>query len=68
MRSDEQVALMLLVADWHWRRGPRWRAILVWLLGRRESVVTYRGDRAVVAWWRGDPFLVSLTEGEGCRD
>ncbi|ALF02116.1 hypothetical protein vBPeaSP1_025 [Pelagibaca phage vB_PeaS-P1] len=54
---------LLIVADWHWRRGPRWKAILAWAFGRREVFRTHLGDVAEISWWRGDPFLIDL-EGD----
>mgnify|MGYP003722444637 CR=1 FL=1 len=35
---------ILLVGDWRWRKGPRWKAALAWLFGRREVLVTHLGD------------------------
>lgn len=53
---------ILLVGDWRWRKGPRWKAALAWLLGRREVLRTHLGDVACIAWWRGEPYLIDLEE------
>ncbi len=55
---------VLLVADWRWRKGPRWKALCAWVLGRREVFVTHLGDVAQVSWWRGEPYLLSLSEDQ----
>ena len=51
---------ILLVGDWRWRKGPRWKAALAWLFGRREVLVTHLGDVAHLSWWRGEPYLIDL--------
>ncbi|MEQ5870233.1 hypothetical protein J4E08_10015 [Sagittula sp. NFXS13] len=53
---------ILLVGDWHWRKGPRLSAWLAWAFGRREVFVTHLDDVACVAWWRGNPYLIDLSE------
>jgi hypothetical protein len=53
---------ILLAGDWHWRKGPRWKAFCARLLGRREEFVTHLGDVAHIAWWRGQPYLIDLSD------
>ena len=53
---------VLLVGDWRWRKGPRWKAFLAWLLGTREVFVTHKGHIAELSWWRGHPYLIELEE------
>lgn len=53
---------LLLVADWRWRKGPRWKAVLAWLFGEREVFVTHLGHVACLAWWRGEPYLLVLED------
>lgn len=53
---------VLLVGDWRWRKGPRWKAAMAWAFGKREVFVTHLGDVACLAWWRGDPYLIDLSE------
>lgn len=59
-RDPFQVSALMVVADWHWRRGPPWKAALAWLFGRREQLTTHLGDRATLSWWRNTPYLVSV--------
>jgi hypothetical protein len=54
---------ILLVGDWRWRQGPRWKAALAWALGQREVLLTHKGDVAHLSWWRGHPYLISIKEG-----
>lgn len=53
---------ILLVGDWRWRKGPRIPAFLAWAFGQREVFRTHLGDVAEVAWWRGEPYLISLDD------
>ena len=53
---------LILRADWHWRRGPKWKAALAWLFGQRQFVRTRKGHLAYLTWWRGDPYLLSIEE------
>lgn len=55
-----QESALIFVADWHWRKGPPWKAALAWLFGQRERFTTLKGDRAVISWFGGTPYLVSL--------
>jgi len=50
----------MLVSDWNWRRGPRGKALMAWLFGRRECFRTHLGDAAVIAWFKDEPYLLSL--------
>ncbi|MCT4554646.1 MAG: hypothetical protein N4A53_08165 [Pelagimonas sp.] len=61
-RSEAVQDALMLVADWNWRKGPRRKAALAWLLGRRERFRTHLGDDAKIAWWRGSPYLIRLKE------
>lgn len=63
-RSPEVQDTVLLAGDWHWRKGPRWKALCAWLFGERETVVTHLNDVAHIAWWRGEPYLISLSEAK----
>lgn len=49
-------------ADWNWRYGPKWRALVARVFGRREIVRTGRGGLAHLAWWRGEPYLIDIEE------
>jgi hypothetical protein len=53
---------ILLVGDYRWREGPRWKAALAWAFGIREVLRTHKGDIAEIAWWRGEPYLIALEE------
>lgn len=55
---------VLLQADLRWRKGPRWKAALAWLFGRREVLVAHTGDIATLSWWRGRPYLIYLAKGD----
>ncbi len=54
---------VLLVGDYRLRKGPRVKALLAWMFGRREVFRTHLGDVAEIAWWRGEPYLVALEVG-----
>lgn len=55
-------AELILRADWNWRRGPKWKAVLAWVFGSRQFVRTRRGHLAYLSWWRGEPYLIELEE------
>lgn len=59
-RTEHEVCAILLVGDHNWRQGPLWPALCAFFLGRREVMNTYLGDRATVAWWREQPFLIRI--------
>lgn len=59
--SDAAIGSVVLVGDYNWRQGPMRAALAAWLFGRRERFV-HLGLRCTVAWWRGQPYLISLRE------
>ncbi|MCZ4259029.1 hypothetical protein O4H53_26105 [Sulfitobacter sp. G21635-S1] len=54
---DFDLATVVFVGDWHWRKGPRLMAILAFVFGRRRRFV-HLGMAATVAWYRGQPYLI----------
>ena len=61
MRGDAATGSVVLVGDYNWRRGPFRRALGAYLFGRRERFV-HLGMRCTVAWWRDQPYLISMRE------
>lgn len=61
-RSEATIDALILVGDYHWRKGPFWPKVWAVLFGRREVFTTQFGDTVKVAWWRGQPFLTSISE------
>lgn len=59
---DGALDAILLVGDWRWRKGPRLPALAAFLLGKRQTVRTHLGDVVRLAWWRGEPYLISYRE------
>lgn len=61
MTDDMTYGAKTLVGDHNWRKGPRLPALLAFLFGRRERFV-HLGVRCTIAWWRGAPYLITITE------
>jgi hypothetical protein len=51
----------VLVGDRNWREGPVLVSICAFLFGTRERFI-HLGMLCTVAWWRGKPYLIGLSE------
>ncbi len=61
MMGDMALGAVVLVGDHNWRKGPMWRALAAFLLGRRQRFV-HLGMKCTVAWYKDQPFLINLRE------
>lgn len=59
--DDMAIGTITLVGDYNWRKGPMWPSICAFLFGRRQRYV-HLDMRCTVAWWKDQPYLISLRE------
>jgi len=59
--SDMALGSVVLVGDHNWRKGPMWRALAAFLLGRRQRFV-HLNMRCTVAWYKDQPYLINIRE------
>jgi len=60
--ADLAYGAVVLVGDHNWRRGPKLAAALAFLFGQRQRF-EHLGMRCLVAWRKGEPYLISIRDG-----
>ncbi|PCH70269.1 MAG: hypothetical protein COC12_08420 [Rhodobacteraceae bacterium] len=59
--DDYAYGYAVMAGDDNWRKGPLWRSAMAFLFGRRHRF-EHLGMRCTIAWWKDEPFLISMRE------
>lgn len=59
--NDEAKAMLILVANAHFKAARWWVLAAAWVFGRHR-IVHHLGREARVAFWRGTPYLLTFRE------
>lgn len=54
-----EIGAIVLVGDHLWRKGPRLKAALAFVFGRRQRF-EHLGKHCTVAWFCGNPYLIHI--------
>ena len=59
--SDEAKAMLIFVANAHFKAARWWVLAAAWVFGRHR-IVWYLGREGCIAFWRGKPYLLTFRE------
>ncbi|WP_282094327.1 hypothetical protein [Epibacterium ulvae] len=59
--KDWETGYVVLIGDHNWRKGSIFKACMAYVFGRRDRF-EHLGMRCTVAWYKGKPYLIGLTE------
>lgn len=60
-RSDADCGMLILVAQYHFKRASLLTLAAAWLFGRHE-IVRHMGRVGRVGFWKGTPYLLTFRE------
>ena len=61
--DDASIGAITLVGNHNWKTAPHYRRFLAYLFGHHVRYV-HLHKRLHVAWWLGQPYLVSIAEAD----
>lgn len=59
--SDEAKAMLIFVANAHFKAARWWVLAAAWVFGRHR-IVRHLGREGRIAFWRGKPYLLTFRE------
>jgi len=59
--NDEAAAMLILVANEHFKVARWWTLAAAWVFGRHR-IVRHLGRKGRVAFWRDTPYLLTFRE------
>lgn len=60
-KRDIDLGMLILAAQAHYAQARWWKLAMVWAFGRHR-IVRHLGREGRVAFWRGNPYLLSFRE------